>query len=640
MSRVAENNPAGAAPRPSSGAAGGHARPSGRMLLLVVALVVLGGIGGVAAAMAPWLFSPAAALTAVTGQFNEATGLYLVAQAGPRLSLTPRPHLVMTGVVFGDSAGAIVVEADELRGDLRLAALLAGRLEMGSLTLRRPRARIDLDRERPEAQGAAARAAAAQPGSAAAQKADAYRLGVVTIVDGSLRLRRKGQDYEAGRVAATLDWRKIGEHALLTSAFDWRGAPLQLVLWVARPGMFLRGDPSVVTARIDGENLRLEAQGVAQSGANPRYSGRVAGAAASVRESLGLFGAEPVLPGPFGDAEFVAQAAIGPHEASFRDLHIQVDGNAFEGELSARDEDGRPYVSAALRSDFVALKPFFSDAPPLVVDGQWSQKPLDPPDLSGADLDLTIGARHARLGRLTLDNATMSAKLRDGVLDLSLIEAQAYRGQLKARGSFTRTDGALAMHASAQTVGVDARALLSDAFGKEALAGALDSTLALDARGESVADMLHGLNGRLTLNLSDGEIDGVDFDRALRRFEKRPLASAQDIRSGSSALIRGNGQVIIENGVGALEDGVANGPGFALAFSGAANFIERSLALKAVAREADAAGKAREKGLQIAVDVAGPWDELKIAPDPKAFIRRSGAAAPLLPEHMGEEPPR
>jgi AsmA protein len=377
---------------------------------------------------------------------------------------------------------------------------------------------------------------------------------------------------------------------------------------------------------------------VAQTGANPRYSGRVAGSAASVRDALALFGIESPLPGPFGDAEVVAQATVSPHDAAFRELRIEVDGNVFEGEISARDEDGRPYVSAALHSDFVALKPMFFDAPPLVVDGQWSQKPLDPPDLSGADLDLTITARHARLGRLTLDDATMTAKLRDSALDLSLLEARAYRGQLKARGSFAATAGALSMHASAQTTGVDARALLSDGFGKEALGGALDSTVSLDARGETVADMLRGLNGRLTLKLSDGEIDGVDFDRALRRFEKRPLASAQDIRSGSSALIRGSANVIIENGVGALEDGAAQGPGFALAFAGTANFIERSLALKAAAREADPAGKARENGLQIAVDVAGPWDELKIAPDPKAFIRRSGAAAPLLPEAPREEP--
>ncbi|MGJ0509287.1 MAG: AsmA family protein [Methylocystis sp.] len=603
------------------------------MALLLVALAALGALGGLAVAIAPWLFSPTAALTAVTTQVNDATGLYLAARSGPRLSLTPRPHLVMNGVVFADHNKALVVEADELRGNLRVLPLLAGRLEIDSLTLTRPRAQVDLDQNRVDAPGAAARAAATQPGSAAAQKADEFKLGLINIVDGALRLRRNGADYSADRISATLDWRKVGEHALLTSAFDWRGERLQLVLWVARPGIFLRGDPSVVTARLDGESLRLEAQGVGQTGANPRYSGRVAGTAASAREALDLFGADVALPGPFGDAEFEAQATFGPRDAAFRDLRIHVDGNVFEGELSVRDEDGRPYVSAALRSDFVALKPLLADAPALVgPDSQWSQKPLDPPDIAGADLDLTISARHARLGRLTLDNASMAAALRDGALSLSLIEAQAYRGRLKARGSFSLAGGALVMHASAQTSGVDARALLSDAFGKEALGGALESTLTLDARGETVADMVRSLSGRAALTLSDGEITGVDFDRALRRFEKRPLASAQDIRSGSSPVAKASATLRIEDGIAALEDGAASGPGFSLTFTGTANLAERSLAIKAAAREADQTGKPRDKGLQIAFDLGGAWDELKIAPDPQAFIRRSGAAAPLLPE--------
>jgi AsmA protein len=150
--------------------------------------------------------------------------------------------------------------------------------------------------------------------------------------------------------------------------------------------------------------------------------------------------------------------------------------------------------------------------------------------------------------------------------------------------------------------------------------------------------MVRSLNGRASLTLTDGEIAGVDFDRALRRFEKRPLSSAQDIRSGSSPLTRAQATLLIEGGVATLEDGVASGPGFTLNFTGAANLAERSLAVKAAAREADAMGKPRDKGLQIAFDLAGPWDELKIAPDPKAFIRRSGAAAPLLPEPPAEEP--
>jgi AsmA protein len=607
-------------------------------VLLVAAVAIFAALIA-AAALATWLWSPAATLAAATRQINEATGLYVAARGGPRLSLTPRPHLVMTGVALADRNKTLEIEADELRGDLAFASLLAGRLALDSLTLTRPRMRVDLDRAEIDAPGAASRAAAATPGSREAQKADNFRLGVFHIVDGDLRVRRGGADYAADRISATLDWRRVGEHALLTSGFDWRGERLQLVLWVARPGMFLRGDASVATARLDGENMRLEAQGIAQSGANLRFSGRVAGSAVSVREALALFEIDAPFPGPFGDAEFSAQATLGPREATLRDLRVLVDGNAFEGELTLRQEEGRPYVSASMRSDFLALKPLVADALPAAgPDGQWSQKPIDPPDLSGADFDLEISARHARLGRLALDDATITAALRDGALDLSLVEAQAYRGRLRARASLKLARPELAVHATAQTDGVDARALLGDAFGREALGGALDSSLTLDAHGQSVLDMMRSLGGRVSASVTDGEIAGVDFDRALRRFEKRPLSSAQDIRSGSSPVVRASATLLVEKGIAAIEDGSAAGPGFSLTFAGSANVPERTLAVKAAAREADPAGKPRDKGLQIAVDVAGPWDDLKIAPDPQALIRRSGAAAPLLPDPPAEAP--
>ncbi len=628
----------GATPRPAPGDAGQSRRFGRGWRLLAWLAMTLAALFAVGAALAAWLFSPSAALAAMTRQIDETSGLYFAARGAPQLSLTPRPQITVAGVVFADHNKALVVEADALVGALKLGPLFLGRIEASSLTLLRPRARVDLDGAPIHAPGAAARAAAAQPGSFDAQKADAARLGVLAIIDGALHVRRKGVDYAAEHIAATLDWRKVGEHALLTSAFDWRGEKLQLVVWVARPGIFLRGDDSVATARLDGESLRLEAQGLAQSGAKARFLGHVAGAAGSLRETLALLDLQPPLPGPFGEAEFSAQATLGAHESMLREAHVVVDGNAFDGELALRDEEGRPYVTGRLKSDFVAVKPLFTEAPTVVSAEGWSQKPLDPPDLSGADLDLNVFARHARLGRLTIDDADFSATLRNGALDLSLIEARAYRGRLSARASFVPAGEHLTMHMTAQTAGVDARALLWDAFGKEALAGKLDSSLTLDATGDSVAGMVRGLDGRATLALADGEIAGVDFERALRRLEKRPLLSAQDIRSGSSPLGRASLSALIEKGVATLENGVAAGPGFAVNFSGSANLAERSLSLKAIAREADAAGATPDKGLQIAFDLAGPWEELRLAPDPKAFIRRSGAAAPLLPDPPAEPP--
>jgi AsmA protein len=163
------------------------------------------------------------------------------------------------------------------------------------------------------------------------------------------------------------------------------------------------------------------------------------------------------------------------------------------------------------------------------------------------------------------------------------------------------------------------------------LAGALNATLAVDGVGDRMATLMQNLNGRASVALVDGEISGVDLEKALRRLETRPLSSAVDIRSGRSTLDAASASVKIENGVADISEGVARGPGFTLAFGGSARLPERHLAVKAIAREADSAGQTADSAPGIALELAGPWDELALGLDAQAFIRRSGAAAPLLP---------
>ena len=623
-------------------AAFGRLRAGAAVRSVALAAFILAAVAGLAAAVAPWLFSPTALVDAVAVQLQSSSGLYVATRGRTTFSLLPRPSIAIEGVAFADRNSALFIEAEQLRGDVDLLPLVAGRLRVAAVRLVRPRATIDLDQKPIDAPGTAARAAAAKPATLEAAAADNLRFGVIAIVDGAARIAYRGRAYELEKIDATFEWRRIGEAAALTGAFDFRGERLEAMLWLARPSALLRGEQSVATARLDGESLRLEAQGLAQLGANARFSGHVAATTPFVRQALRLFDVAAPLPGPFSDAQFSAQATLGPREAQFKDARIFVDGNEFQGDLAFRKEDGRPTLTATLKSEFVSLKPLLAEAPALLApDGQWNKDAFELPNLSGADVDLRLAVAHARLGRLKVDDATLALTLRDGTLDLAIAQAQAYRGALKFRASFAPAPTGLAIRANAQTLGVEAGALLWDAYGKPGIAGALDSTIALDAVGDSMAALMRSLNGRASLALADGEISGVDLERALRRLEKRPLSSAFDIRSGRSTLDKASATIKIDKGVAEIADGAALGPGFTLAFDGVAQLPERSLAMKAVAQEADGAGKPNDKGMNIAFDIAGGWDELTLTPDAQAFIRRSGAAAPLLPraESRGDDAP-
>ncbi|PWB83068.1 MAG: AsmA family protein [Methylocystaceae bacterium] len=601
---------------------------------LGVAFVALG------AALAPWTFSTRALLDEIARQLNASSGLYVAAKGGSTFSLLPRPHITIESIAFADPAGALTIQADRLHGNVQILPLFAGRLEIVGVILVRPQIDVDLDRKPMSSAGAAVRAAAARPATPEADKADRARIGALSIAGGVAHVKYgEGKEELVENIDATLDWSTVGSPATLEGTFSWRGERPRALLWVARPGALLRGEQVPVTTRLDSESVRMEAEGVGQLGAKPRFAGRLSASSPSLRHALGLVNISAPLPGPFENVQLTAKASVGMRDFQLSDLRFTADDNEFEGSFALRREGEKPIIHATLASNFVSLKPMIADVPPLGgADGQWSRDVFDLPNIQDADVDLRLSAARARILRLNIDDAALSLMLRGGRLEIALAEAQAYKGTLKGRATFAaNAAGALEFHANAQTVGVDAGALAWDLAARQDVAGNLDSSFVLDATGDSVGQMMRELDGRASFVLTEGEIGGIDLERALRRVDKRPLSSAMDIRSGHTLVDRASATVKIVKGAANIEDGQARGPGFFVAFAGVTRIPERSLALKAQANEADAAGKPREKGVQIGFDLNGTWDEPSFAPDAAALIKRSGAAAPLLPRAEQQE---
>jgi AsmA protein len=88
-----------------------------------------------------------------------------------------------------------------------------------------------------------------------------------------------------------------------------------------------------------------------------------------------------------------------------------------------------------------------------------------------------------------------------------------------------------------------------------------------------------------------------------------------------------SGKFNMAQGVAEVEEGAMRGSQIALYFSGRANVAERSVDVHASANRAGSDGKA----LQFGFSIAGPWDDPALVPDAEGLIRRSDAAAPLMP---------
>lgn len=580
------------------------------------------------AAMVPWTLSSEALRRELAVQVRSATGFSTRAKGRATFALLPRPRIKLENVAFSAPDGAVALHAGIIKGDLRILPLLTGRLELSSITLFSPDVSIDLDKS---AHIAGAIADAAKPGPAAQAK-DSTRLGIVSIVSGTAHLvsAARGRQTELQNIDATLDWRSLAAPATLNGTATWRGANADLALWINKPAALLHGDPSPVDLKINSSIGSLTMDGSLASRPNLQYEGRIAAHAPLLREALQLFDIAVPLPGSLRDGRLTADGRIDDNSMALSDLHVALDGNAFEGSLAMHNDQGRAVWSGTLATDLFALSPFLSELGPAVTaDGQWNSESFDAANLNFGDLDLRISASRAHFGRVLLEDAGFSILLSSGKLEITLADAKAYGGTLKGRANFAPSPAGLDMHLATSFSHVDSASFLSDILHNAHVSGDANGQVMLDGHGDSLAKIMHSLDGHGQFTLADGEVSGVDLEQALRRIEKRPLSIATEVRTGRTGFTNASAAFNIAGGVADMDRCVASGPGVELAMTGSAAIGDRALDLHVVARQAGA-DTTNPDIPQLRLDLMGSWDDPLLVLDTASLIRRSEVAAPLL----------
>ena len=348
-----------------------------RLLSFLAAGVIL---AAAIVAAVPWLFSTNVLQKDVLTQIRQTTGLVVLSQGHSVFVVLPQPHISIENIHFADPSGALRIDAKYLKGYLQVTSLLRGRLEIASATLGEPKIEVDLGGTPMPPDSAIGRAAKARPASPQAETADETRLGVVSLIDGRISLRNGGggQDVVLDAINGTIDWRKLGAAASLQGTASFRGQSADIAAVVERPTELLRGEQSPLSLRIDGPALTLSAAGTLSGAPNARFIGRLVAAAPSLRKLVETGGYFVDLPAPFDDFALNAEASIGADGASLSNLHLQLDGNYYEGALALMRGEKRPALSGTLAADALSLRPFIEDRmPTLAHDGQWSRDPFD-----------------------------------------------------------------------------------------------------------------------------------------------------------------------------------------------------------------------------------------------------------------------
>lgn len=596
--------------------------------LAAIALIVIGSV--------PWRIWGAGPARELAALGRAATGFDAQASERTTIRLLPQPAITFHNVTLASPDRAVKLTIEQLRGDLRLNAMLGGGLEFAALRIINPVLNIEADAI--EDVAARLRAFAAYAGSGG------VRPEVLEITGGRARISAAGTPRQFENVQALLRW-ESDEAAAISGGFSVQGEKFALEALIAKPLSLLRGDDSPFTLKIVSRIVDLSLNGILSGGARWLMEARIAATSERLQPLLALLDLRPPMPGRLGRFALSGQMRALPQTASLSDMKLALDANSFDGSLSLRIDEGRPKLSGTLAAR--SLEFSTRDLGLHSLNGtrhrgqgkSWNREPLGSPNLAFFDADLRVSAAKARFGRFALTEAGVLIKLTDGALEAIIADSQAYGGKLRGRvtlqADLQPSPSSLSLTITTTFANIESGRMLRDLAGASQLQGAASGEMRLAAKGGSIFALMNDLQGSARAAISKGELVGLNIEQAMRRAERRPLSIPSDMRSGQTTFVSAELEARVDSGAMTINTARILGPGVEMNAAGGAELGERTLRLSvAAAPPRTHAGVSREPVLLL--DIAGAWDDLRLSLDAENLIFRSRAAAPLLPR---PEPP-
>jgi AsmA protein len=592
---------------------------SRRVLLLAVLLC----LALLATAVAPWTVSGTIA-GAVAQQLRDAYGLELNVAGRSTAALLPVPRLKFKDVTITAADGTRVAQAAQLTGELRIAPLFAGRIELAEAALHD--AAIDL---RLDAAGGTVRHLRQRANGRGATSSPVRRLivtsGRVSVHDGSDRTPTTVE-----KVNLVASWPKPDGPIEASGSISWQDEPIDFSLSELRPGALASGAPTRFSVRLKSPNMSLSASGET-SGPDGRSAGRLTLAARSVRDLAMLVRVTPPSARAGAalslDGDFTAEGRL----VSFPSARLGLGADRLEGALSLRLHGDRPAIAGTLASDQLDL----SDAPTqlsqiLGPEGAWSGDTVGSGDTGSVDIDVRLSASTARIGALRLDDFAGALLSKPGRIEASVGRAGLHRGTGKGRLTVTSVRNRADVRLQASLEGVDAAGLLADLGQARWLSGTTNAQVTLEAVGENASEVIRNMQGRASISVKQGELIGVGLPDLLRRVERRPLATSAEWRGGRTPFEQAIVSLNVAHGVGDVVEGFLSAPSVRGTLQGRVSVVDRTIAARAGIEAVNSAATTPSAGPAIVFDITGPLQQVSVVPDVRALINRSDAAQPLL----------
>jgi len=577
---------------------------------------LLGALAAVAAMLAPWHLAERSVERYLLSQLSQNLGVSISSNGTGALAILPLPRIVANEVTVASADGDIKLRIPRLRADVRLLSLVGGRLEFDHIILHGPHVDVTLPENGIEPlELARSQLAAAWPA-----------IPHISVRNNGEVFFRRGPGIVSSvrDVNIEVSARARGEAFEVEGSSVWRGERLRFAFASNSPE---RATLPMVRIRSDLVNLDFASRRNAGTSADDRalLEGQLQVSAASMsRLGSWLASGSPVLL-PLGRTALDGTLKLSGSGAQIADATLTLGQDPLTGAMDWRAREGRWRLTGTFagRSLDIGRPQSGIDARLFDLPDPSVSAPLDVDGLLAHDIDLRLSLHRVRLPGLVLTDVAAQIMGTDQRLDVTVANADLYRGTMRGRASIGRSDNGIELRSQLVADKVDLALLSQDLLDSRRMSGIGTLQYQIEGSGRTAADLTARTQGKISFGARNGDFLGTNLTEVMRRLERQPLAVMRDWRVGRTSFDQVALGGTIQDGILDLTEARANGPGYRLALNGTVSLIERLYRLSGSVQS-------QTGGAQVPFDVVGPLTDPSVQVNLKAIMDRTGTPSPLF----------
>jgi AsmA protein len=295
---------------------------------------------------------------------------------------------------------------------------------------------------------------------------------------------------------------------------------------------------------------------------------------------LGVEAPETADPDALDKLRVEAKAGVTARAISLTDLVLVLDDTTFKGQLSVPREP-KGFYELDLSGDSIDVARYMEPASEAgAASGEASSTAEIPVDLVRAfNARGKLSIVRANLGNILFENVTVGLNSADGVLRIHPIAADffdgGYRGDIRIDASGDVPS--IAVNESIKDVNLApmARAM----FEVENITGSVNGSFQLGGRGVDMNAIRRDLDGRMSIELSDGAWQGTDVWYEMRRARSyfKGLEQPQPPATPQTQFSTMKASGVVTDGVMQNDDFFAELPFMQMTGRGSVNFVEATV---------------------------------------------------------------